>query len=86
MNYQAHLHRKSSAGQSLWSAIRVLLHVLETEQNSWTANLAHLGEAPIRQSSAAGHAWGIIHHPPRTLPMVQARSFCPASASFSEQC
>jgi hypothetical protein len=41
MNYQAHLRCKSSAGQSLWTAIRVLLATLETEQNSWTANLAH---------------------------------------------
>jgi hypothetical protein len=41
MNYQANLHRKSSAGQSLWTAIRVLRRALETEQNSWTAYLAH---------------------------------------------
>jgi hypothetical protein len=41
MNYQANLHRKSSGGQSLWTAIRVLRRALETEQNSWTAYLAH---------------------------------------------
>jgi hypothetical protein len=40
MNYHAHLHRKSSARQSLWTAIRVPLRALETEQNSWTVYLA----------------------------------------------
>ena len=39
-NYQAHLHRKSSTGQSLWTAIRVSPRALETEQNSWTVYLA----------------------------------------------
>jgi len=41
MNYHAHLHRKSSTGQSLWTAIRVSLRTLETEQNSWTAYLSN---------------------------------------------
>jgi len=40
MNYHAHLHRKSSARQSLWTAIRISLRALETEQNSWTVYLA----------------------------------------------
>jgi len=40
MNYHAHLHRKSSARQSLWTAIRISLRALEAEQNSWTVYLA----------------------------------------------
>jgi hypothetical protein len=39
MNYHAYLHRKSSARQSLRTAIRVPLRALETEQNSWQSIL-----------------------------------------------
>jgi len=40
MNYHAHLHRKSSARQSLWTAIRISLRALEAGQNLWTVYLA----------------------------------------------
>ncbi len=56
MNYHAHLHRKSSARQSLWTAIRVSLRALEAGQNSWTVYLAR----PNYESMPMVHALFIL--------------------------
>lgn len=70
-NYQAHLHRKSSTGQSLWTAIRVSLRALETEQNSWTVYLARPNNV-VLFPGRSHHEWDEVVATFQNAPLSQA--------------